>query len=88
MTFEKNLELARSTRQACPALQEIAILASCITFYEPFGCIHATLGWPGIDLPSIYDEQWEIIPFDKVPGAIQHENALVIAGRNRGNSDE
>lgn len=57
-------------------------------FYEPLGCIHATLGWPGIDLPSIYDEQWEIIPFDKVPSAIEHENALVIAGRNRGNSDE
>lgn len=56
-------------------------------FYEPFGCIHATLGWPGIDLPSIYDEQWEVIPFDKVPGAIERENGLVIAGRNRGNSE-
>ena len=57
-------------------------------FYEPFGCIHAMLGWPGIDLPSIYDEQWEIIPFDKAPSAIEHENALVIAGQTRGNSDE
>ena len=56
-------------------------------FYEPLGCIHATLGWSGIDLPSIYDEQWEIIPFDKVPGAIEHENALVIAKHARGNSE-
>lgn len=56
-------------------------------FYEPLGCIHATLGWPGIDLPSIYDEQWEIIPFDKAPSAIEHENTLVIAGQARGNSE-